>query len=260
MKRALATLLWVMLSQAAGARVPQLLDEPQGLAWSPSEVSSATHSATDAVLRRARERHALGCLAHCPRLARVWHRLLPVFDAQQARWRLHFDLRLVTVRLPDVEAFSAPDGRIVLSEDFIAAHHLDDAQLAFVLAHEATHVLLQHERLTLTSALSLLPHQVPRTVADMYAEFGFNLGLLIDLQPAMQQVELQADEAGLELAALAGYAPAQQLRFMRGLARAEAHGEPLAATHPPAVERLRRLQGLLPLARRLYRQHQSPLE
>jgi predicted Zn-dependent protease len=76
----------------------------------------------------------------------------------------------------------------------------------------------------------------------------------------MQQVELQADEAGLELAALAGYAPAQQLRFMRGLARAEADGEPLAATHPPAVERLRRLQGLLPLARRLYRQHQSPLE
>ena len=121
-----------------------------------------------------------------------------------------------------------------------------------MLAHEAAHTLLEHERQALTAALSLLPRNVSRTVADIYVEFGFNIAIVRLLEPVMHQAELEADEVGLQLAALAGYPPTAQLRFMENEAAVDTSGAAVVSTHPTAASRLARLRGQLPLAERIY--------
>jgi Zn-dependent protease with chaperone function len=182
----------------------------------------------------------------------VWLRLAAVISAQQEGRGHPFVLTLHGVQSDDLDAFSVPGGTLVLSEDFVRRRQLDDGQLAFVLAHEASHVLLEHERQALTAALSLPPGNVSRTVDDIYVEFGFNISVVRLLEPVMHQAEYEADEVGLLLAALAGYEPAQQLRFMEFEADAEAPRAAVVSTHPRATSRLARLQTRLPLAVRIF--------
>jgi predicted Zn-dependent protease len=245
----------VALSLAAAlsthAAALQLIDVPTGLAWSAEEVARAgTGAAT--ILARTAAAGQSDCRTHCETIQRVWLRLADVIVGQQEGRVKPFVLTLHVVQADDVDAFAAPDGTLVLSEEFVRRRHLDDAQLAFVLAHEAAHTLLEHERQALTAALLLLPRNVPRTVKDVYVEFGFNIEVLRLLEPVMQQAELEADEVGLQIAALAGYPPAAQLRFMENEAAAETPSPAIVATHPTAASRLARMRGQLPLAERIY--------
>ena len=260
MQRRLARACSRLLSLAFGvatlaviAAPIQVVEAPRGLAWSSHDVASATGGPADEVVRVAREQRGAGCRSHCAAIARVWERLLPVVERQRRLIGGTHRLRLQVVQSDRVDAFAVPDGRIVLSETFVRAHAMDDAQLAFVLAHEAAHVLLEHERQVLNSALALLPRNVPRSVADMYVEMEFDLGLLRRLEPSMQQSELEADETGSYLAALAGYHPRRQRIFMeREAALAQPHAK-VTSTHPSAAQRLARLRASEPLALRLYK-------
>jgi Zn-dependent protease with chaperone function len=247
--RPVAFALAAALSSHAAAL--QLIDVPTGLAWSAEEVARAgTGAAT--ILARTAAAGQSECRTHCEAIQRVWLRLADVMAGQQEGRAKPFVLTLHVVQADDVDAFAAPDGTLVLSEEFVRRRHLDDAQLAFVLAHEAAHTLLEHERQALTAALLLLPRNVPRTVKDIYVEFGFNIEVLRLLEPVMHQAEFEADEAGLQIAALAGYPAAAQLRFMENDAAAETAGAAIVSTHPSAASRLARLRGQLPLAERVY--------
>jgi len=230
----------------------QLIDAAMGLAWSASEVEQTGASAATAVLNKAADAKQGQCRSHCEAIERVWLRLAAVISAQQEGRARPFLLRLHVVQSDDIDAFSVPDGTLVLSEEFVRRRKLDDSQLAFVLAHEASHVLLEHERQALTAALSLLPRDVSRTVDDMYVEFGFNIAVVRLLEPVMHQAEYEADEVGLQLAALAGYAPAEQLRFMELEVDTDAQRAAVVSTHPTATSRLARLQMRLPLAERIF--------
>ena len=72
--------------------------------------------------------------------------------------------------------------------------------LAFVLAHEMIHSILEDERQALTYAQLLLPRQIVRSVTDMYVEIELNASLLMAMEPVMQQGEYEADELGMLLA------------------------------------------------------------
>ena len=248
--RWVTVLLATML--ASHAHAVQLIEAPSGLAWSAEEVSRVGARSAATVLARAEAAGESGCRTHCDAIARVWVRLADVFAMQQEGRPHPFALTLHVVQSTDVDAFATPDGTLVLSEAFVRRRDLDDAQLAFILAHEAAHTLLEHERQTLTAALSLLPRNVPRSVPDVYVEFGFNIAVLRLLEPVMQQAELEADEVGLQLAALAGYPPTDQLRFLEGEAAGERPAAAVVETHPTAASRLRRLRSQLPLAERIY--------
>ncbi|HJW12089.1 MAG TPA: M48 family metalloprotease [Albitalea sp.] len=249
---ALCTAALALAASATPAHALQLVDEPQGLAWSSIEVAASGAPAAKRVLERAEQAGESGCRTQCELIARTWQRLAAVFGEQQANRAQPVALSLHVVQSADVDAFAVPDGTVVLSEAFVRERGLDAAQLAFVLAHEVAHVLLEHERETLTAALSLLPHNVSRSVDDVYVELDYNLGLLKAIELSMQQAEHEADAVGMQLAALAGYAPAEQLRFMEDEARHEPGATAVVATHPPARSRLLRLQAALPLAQRLY--------
>ena len=192
------------------------------------------------------------CRTHCEAIQRVWLRLTDVIAGQQEGRAKPFVLTLHVVQADDVDAFAAPDGTLVLSEEFVRRRHLDDAQLAFVLAHEVGAHAVRARAAGADCALLLLPRNVPRTVKDVYVEFGFNIEVLRLLEPVMHQAEFEADEAGLQIAALAGYPAAAQLRFMESEAAGETAGAAIVSTHPSAASRLARLRGELPLAERIY--------
>jgi Zn-dependent protease with chaperone function len=237
---------------AAGAAGPvQLAYEPVALAWSASEVERATTGPIEAIVERARRRGELGCRQSCARIGPIFDRLVTLARAQTPRAR-DLPWSLTVVRTPGIEAMALPGGQVLISEAFIRSSAPDDESLAFVLAHEMAHSILEHERQALHFARLLLPRDVPRSVADMYTEIDYNFGLLKSLEPVLQQGELEADELGLLLASAAGYAPARQLGFVEREARRGEEREPLVRTHPPARVRLERLRERLPLAERLH--------
>jgi predicted Zn-dependent protease len=230
----------------------QLIDAPSGLAWSGEDVAHAGAGSAAMVLAAAAGAGEMGCRTQCDSIGRVWSRLLIVVSQQQKASARPFELNLHVVQSTDVDAFAAPDGTLVLSENFVRRRHIGDAQLAFVLAHEVAHVLLEHERQALTAALAILPRVASRTVEDIYVEFGFNLSVVRLLEPVRHQAEYEADELGLQIAALAGYPPAAQLGYMENEAAADSPVDTLVSTHPTGPSRLVRLRARLPLAERIY--------
>ncbi len=243
----------MLLALGAGSlRAEPLTYEPVGLGWSSAEVESATAANGSALVERAERSGRLGCRRYCERLARVFDRLVAQARAQSPAAASRTWVMTV-IRLPDVEAMALPGGQVLVSEDFVDERIAHDEALAFVLAHEMAHSILEHERQALTFARLLLPRQVPRTVQDMYTEIDHNFGLLKALEPVMQQGEYEADELGLLLASAAGYEPDRQLDFIEHEALEYGDGAaPLVATHPSAAHRLDALRMRLPLARRLH--------
>ncbi len=248
---AASVLLLAQPALSAAATSPRLADPPVGLAWSSEEMDLATRDTATALIDDARHRDRLDCARHCEMLARVFGNLVTRAreDSPQAA---RLDWHLTVLRTASVEAMALPGGHVIVSEAFIDDAVPNEDALAFVLAHEMAHSILEHERQALTFARMLLPRQVPRTVADVYVEIDHNLGLLKAMEPVMQQGEREADELGLLLAAAAGHDPQRQLAFLE---RAVAEGEPqrgLVQTHPTLVDRLGWLRERLPLALRLY--------
>jgi len=246
--------LWLGLAAASGVAAEPLTYEPVALGWTAEEVEQSASGQLIGIVQRAQERRSLGCSTHCARLNRLFADLVVQARGQSLR-AYALPWTLTVVRLEDVEALALPGGQVLISEPFIDREvGADDAALAFVLAHEMSHSILEHERQALTFARLLLPRQVPRSVQDMYVEMDFNLGLLRAMAPALQQGEFEADELGLLLAAAAGHRPDRQLAFLDHEA-SEANTTPpppVVATHPALPERLARLRALLPLAWRVW--------
>ncbi len=243
--------LCVLAAACGGALGVQLVDEPRSLGWTAAEVAQAGAGSLQQAVAQAAAAGGLGCAQHCERLGRLFERLVAEArqqspHADRLRWSL------TVLRSPGVDAFSLPDGQVVISEALIEDRGLSDEALAFVLAHEMAHSLLEHERQLLTAGRLLLPRQVDRSVSDMYVEFEHNLGLLRTLEPVLHQGEFEADELGLLLAALAGHAPNRQLEFMQNEVAEDEHRRALSSTHPSPIDRLERLQARLPLAWRLH--------
>jgi predicted Zn-dependent protease len=247
--KAWAIALWVPLL-IAPASAQTLSYEPVGLAWTAHEVEQASLGSLQILTQRAVRENKMGCKQYCKRLHRIFNSLLPHARAQSLA-ALQRNWSLTVVRLPGVDAMALPGGQIIVSEDFIRANRLSDESIAFVLAHEMAHSILEHERQALTVARMLLPREVNRTVDDIYVEMSFNHALFKALEPVMQQGELEADELGLLLAAKAGYAPDKQITFIAREAAREIPAKPLVATHPTSKQRLEKLRERLPLARRL---------
>jgi predicted Zn-dependent protease len=253
-RAATLALLWVMLAGSkafAAGDWAQLADEPVALAWSAAEVERATSGTLRAQVEQAAQHGLLGCRTECERYDRIFQRLVGVARRQTERAR-RLPWSLTVLRSPDVDALALPGGQVMISEASAPLRALPDEALAFVLAHEMAHSILEHERQTLHFARQLLPRDVVRSVSDVYIEIDHSFELLKALEPIMQQGEFEADELGLWLASAAGFEPRQQLRFIEAEAGRDRGRAVLVRTHPPARARLQRLRQGLPLADRLF--------
>jgi hypothetical protein len=163
----------------------------------------------------------------------------------------------VVLELKQPVSFSLPGGVVMVSTGLLDALE-NEAQLACVLAHETAHASLGH--LWARALNSQFFRSGPRT-ADRVDKAGaatpqfaamledlFATALVRGLDRDMEQ---QADQAAVEMAWRAGYAPQQ---LPKAIARIEEAGRAYAprnepktwtALHPQVAERLAQLQKLL---------------
>lgn len=142
-------------------------------------------------------------------------------------------------------AFALPDGRIVLLDQLVRLAANDDEILG-VLAHEAGHVYYRH------AMRNLLQGSFVAMV--MTAWFGDVSSLMGALPTALLQArysrefERQADDYAARSMRAGGLSPARLADLLERLAaqRDKAGGHSIAAgylsSHPPTVERIRRLR------------------
>lgn len=235
----------VMSVAVPSVSATELFDAPTHLRFSAQEVSRAARDQ-----QAPAPAAASPCGQQCLRIERIWARLLPA--AFQQPGQRAASLHLIVIAAGD-SAYASADGGVFLPLELVDTLALTDEEIAFVLAHEMIHVLLEHEREFLTVVDTMLRPDVQRTAADIYGAMQFDLGLLLKTAFIMQASELEADRLGLQLAALAGFDPDRQARALDKLLRSSRGSEAaVLATHPSDADRLAQIHRVLPVARAIY--------
>ncbi|HET7175271.1 MAG TPA: M48 family metalloprotease [Gammaproteobacteria bacterium] len=166
--------------------------------------------------------------------------------------------RFAVVDSDDIDAFAAPGGYVFITRGLLQHMH-SEAELAGVLGHEITHVVLKHHLNALRRAAKL---DIAGQAAQVgLASKGYNSTLD---QQAFEKVsnatrnlystgldkgdELDADRAGVVLAARAGYDPyglLAVLQTLEGVDPKSGRVQLLLATHPSPEDRIAALSAAM---------------
>lgn len=190
------------------------------------------------------------------RVRAIAQRLIPHgarFNAKAATWAWEVNV----IDTPAINAFCMPGGKIVVFDGLIDRLALDDDELAAVIGHEIAHALLEHGRARMSEALL---KNVGINLAAAY--FGLSdVGATVLAQAAQLAItlpysrshEVDADLAGLELAARAGFDPRAAIRVWQKMSRAGGAQPPqFLSTHPGHASRIREIEAALPRVLPLY--------
>jgi predicted Zn-dependent protease len=173
-----------------------------------------------------------------PGLIRAAAALKP--EAADWQWELH------TASDPNVDAFCAAGGKILVGSEFVRRLDLDDGELAVLLAHEVAHAVAEHHREILSAALLLNHPAVP--VEVLLERLDSDLSLQLRLAGLASLQESEADQLGMVLAHRAGWPASAMLSFYRKLAADDAGaggaGDMLIANHPSAASRISMSRGM----------------
>lgn len=154
-------------------------------------------------------------------------------------------------------AFCLPGGKVAFYSGIIDKMN-NEAEMAFVMAHEVAHAIARHggERVSWSQLQSLGGLLVAvgfrnETINDVYGA-GSQLGMML---PFSRQNEAEADYIGLILMARAGYDPHAAATFWRRFASGhEKTGtiEGLLSTHPCDEDRIAAMESNLDAALKEY--------
>ncbi len=179
-------------------------------------------------------------------------------SADIANYRWEFNL----VKDNAVNAFCMPGGKVVFFEGILPITQ-NEVGIAVVMGHEIAHAVAKHsnERLSqqmltqygaaLTDILlSNKSAATQQTIGILYG-LGANVGVML---PYSRRHEYEADELGLIFMAMAGYDPREAVGFWERMA-AQGNGAALEmlSTHPSDVNRIKKLEALLPGALKYYK-------
>lgn len=241
--------LLVGVFPAGSASGMQLLDIPSDPRLG-SEVRTLRSTFVNETLARYRDSGQLGCVNYCRQVQRAFDRVKRAAVKQSSVAKR---LTLVVVRDPDIDAWASATGHIFISEVFISRHSLTESEIAMAMAHEVMHVLLAHEAFGMSLVKALNPVNRERPLETLYEDLESDLSMMMNLSSILKEQEHEADEGGLMLAALAGYAPRDQTGLLFKLKVHETVGFNL--THPIASDRLRRIESLLPIASKIHERY-----
>lgn len=166
--------------------------------------------------------------------------------AQQTE-RSDIQWRFGVLDTPNINAFAAPAGYVFITRGLFVRLQ-DESELAGVIAHEISHVLMGHYVQTMlkkdrAAALGNLASGLAQSQGKGQYTALVNLGRGVYSSGLDKDDEYQADRMGVVLAARAGYDPFGLARVLQMYASnaGQAGFDLLFSTHPAAGERLERL-------------------
>lgn len=162
-----------------------------------------------------------------------------------------------------VNAWCMPGGKIVVYTGLLPITQ-NEAALAVVMGHEITHALARHgsERMSqglaqqfggaALSAVLANKSQGVQTLAMTAYGLGSNYGIML---PFSRNQEYEADQLGLNFAAMAGYNPQEAIPLWQRMEKAGGGNRPpeFLSTHPSEGNRIARLQKQMPEALKYYK-------
>jgi len=178
---------------------------------------------------------------------KVGEKIVASSEAGKSGYEYHF------VLLGDrntINAFALPGGPVFITEALLARLKTE-GQLAGVLGHEISHVVLRHsaehiaqQELTqgLTGALILSTYDPNDPNSGRTAQMALLVANLINMKYGRSD-ELESDRYGVKYMGQAGYDPNAMLAVMEVLASARQGGEPpeFFSTHPSPENRSDRI-------------------
>jgi thiamine biosynthesis protein ThiS len=175
---------------------------------------------------------------------RVGKRLTSSREAQESEFPFTFEV----VADPSINAFALPGGPMFINTGLLRAVD-NEAQLAGVMGHEMSHVILRHgtnqaSKRNLIQLPALLASKMTGTssMVGQLSQLGIGLGANSVLLTFSRSAESQADLMGSHLMAEAGYDPLEMARFFHKLNAQGSHGLQFLSDHPNPDNRERAIQ------------------
>jgi len=175
---------------------------------------------------------------------RIGQRLANAPEARQSE----FPFTFTVINAPSVNAFALPGGPMFIHTGLLKDVE-NEAQLAGVMGHEMSHVILRHGT-NQASKANLL--QIPAMLASMVAGHsmlgqlaaaGVGLGASSVLLRFSRTDESEADALGSHLMSEAGYNPIEMARFFQRLAASGGtRGPQFLSDHPDPGNRQRAIE------------------
>jgi hypothetical protein len=164
-------------------------------------------------------------------IARIGERLVAEIpdDLRQPAFRYTFDV----VNLKEINAFALPGGPMFLHRGMLEAARTD-AEVAGVMAHELSHVILRHGTVQASKGqkfqLGALAGQVLGSIiggrtGNVIAQ-GSQIGLGTYFLKYSREYEREADLLGAQIMARAGYDPREMANMFQTIARRGGSGGP----------------------------------
>ena len=179
-------------------------------------------------------------------LAGIGQRLVRVIPAEYQHPEFRYTFRVVNQK--EINAFALPGGPMFVNRGMMEAAH-DEGEIAGVMAHELSHVLLRHGTAQATKAQKyeigavagqILGAIVGGTAGSIIAQ-GSNFGISTYFMKFSREYESQADILGVQLMARAGYNPQSMANMFKTLASQGGGGPEWLSDHPNPGNREQRI-------------------
>lgn len=210
----------------------------------------------DQLKRKAAEKQALGPDDHpqVKRLRAIAARMIPFvarFNPRAAKWQWEVNL----IGSKQINAFCMPGGKIVFYTGILDTLNLTDDEVAMVMGHEIAHALREHarERMAKNQMTQLGASLLGELVGGGRYTGAFQMGGNLLSLKFSRDDESEADIAGLDLAARAGFDPRAAVSLWQKMAAANSRA-PLEflSTHPAGENRIKEIESHLPAVMPLY--------
>jgi beta-barrel assembly-enhancing protease len=179
-------------------------------------------------------------------LSGIGQRLVRVIPGEYQHPEFRYTFRVVNQK--EINAFALPGGPMFVNRGMIEAAR-DEGEIAGVMAHELSHVLLRHGTAQATKATKyeigaiagqVLGAIVGGTAGSIIAQ-GSNFGISTYFMKFSREYESQADILGVQLMARAGYNPQSMANMFQTLAKQGGGGPEWLSDHPNPGNREQRI-------------------
>jgi hypothetical protein len=179
-------------------------------------------------------------------LSGIGQKLVRAIPAEYQHPEFRYTFRVVNQK--EINAFALPGGPMFVNRGMIEAAR-DEGEIAGVMAHELSHVLLRHGTAQATKATKyeigavagqILGAVIGGAAGSIIAQ-GSNFGISTYFMKFSREYESQADILGVQLMARAGYNPQSMANMFKTLAAQGGSGPEWLSDHPNPGNREQRM-------------------